>query len=155
MLDGDIDSVQDYDDSKRNSEKDHTKIIQVSHTQCIFQANEDYIQASCRRLRTLLYILSHPETNFIKYANYDMVVVKGSVCMVLRQLLHKTRTLWKTFFEHLKSWIKRPRVKTIIFRQRATVATSLAQLFRSIKIYDKTFITCSSRVMVRTEWLNL
>ncbi|KAI4181172.1 MAG: hypothetical protein L6R41_006778 [Letrouitia leprolyta] len=65
MLDGDIDSVQDYDDSKRNSEKDHTKII----------------QASCRRLRTLLYILSHPETNFIKYANYDMVVVKGSVCM--------------------------------------------------------------------------
>ncbi|KAI4176165.1 MAG: hypothetical protein LQ343_001209 [Gyalolechia ehrenbergii] len=79
----------------------------------------------------------------------------GFVYMVLRQLCHRTITLWESVFEHLRSWIFGPRAKTNFSQHRAAVATALAQLLRSVEMYDKAFVIWLSKVTARTSCLSI
>ncbi|KAL8939074.1 MAG: hypothetical protein Q9216_003552 [Gyalolechia sp. 2 TL-2023] len=123
VLGGDACSKQRPSNSKRSEEEVH----------------RESLQTGCRRLCTLFHVISHPEGNIIKYTTEEIEKMPDLVCMVLRQLCHKTTMLWEGVFEDLRSWVFGPRAKTEYSKNKAAVATSLAQLLRSVEVYDKAF----------------
>lgn len=93
-------------------------------------------QSCCRQLCSLLQALARPTKNTITYHIDHTPGLEVLASSILRQLYRKAVALWETFFEHLRSWAFGFRNKTGFPRQKKAVATSLAQICKSIDTYS-------------------
>ncbi|KAL8834896.1 MAG: hypothetical protein Q9170_003538 [Blastenia crenularia] len=133
VLDGNAPIVTKSENSKRKIEDDHLENLQIS----------------CRRLCTLLYVLSCPEKSTIKYTAHHTTGLPRLVSAFVRQLCHKATALWEDMFDHLRSWVFGRRDKTSFSRNKTAVATSLARLFNCVKTYGDASTDSISRVTAR------
>lgn len=76
----------------------------------------------------------------------DMATLQSLLCGVLRQLYRKVTLLWETIFDRLRLWVLGSRNKTQFSRQKATVATSLAQILNCVELYSEALANVSKTV---------
>ncbi|CAL8584645.1 hypothetical protein XPA_010233 [Xanthoria parietina] len=96
----------------------------------------DILQSCCRQLCSLLQALARPTKNTITYHIDHTPGLEVLASSILRQLYRKAVALWETFFEHLRWWASGFRKRTGFLRQKKAVATSLAQICKSIDTYS-------------------
>ncbi|KAL9599957.1 MAG: hypothetical protein Q9219_003519 [cf. Caloplaca sp. 3 TL-2023] len=95
----------------------------------------DHLLISNHRLCSLLYLMSHPEGIVVTYCDHEIEILPSFVCTIFQEFQYKAVDLWGKIFQELRSWTTVPRNKRSFQKQKADVATSLAQVCRSIGLY--------------------
>lgn len=83
---------------------------------------------------------------------HHVTALPALVCGVLSQLYHKVTLLWEAAFENLRLWVTQPRNKTQFPRQKAAVATALAQLLNSVELYSRVLVDRSNMVILAADF---
>ncbi|KAL8923381.1 MAG: hypothetical protein Q9208_004651 [Pyrenodesmia sp. 3 TL-2023] len=101
----------------------------------------------CHRSCSLLYLLAHPEINTVIHDVSRLLDLPGLICDFLGQLYRKVKTHWGALFDSLRSWLSGRRNKTSFSRQKAAIATALAQLLTCVELYNAAVAKWSSMGM--------